>query len=191
MWHNLWCKLDFYYRQNYSGLHYCGLVSPHPLCQFFFTRKSENPEKTHDFREVHILHELSSSQLEEFLLRIKQATLEVKGKCSNYFATEAPNMRVYIDHFRVRVYDEYMSIYIANECSELANALFLYCFACNYKGRNHAQSSLEQVNIESTRPTHRWPMHNKRQITPSPLTLPSGICGDLTGINNSFLSLIN
>jgi hypothetical protein len=53
------------------------------------------PEKIHDLRQsVDFLlfshEELGSSHIEKSSLRLEPATLEVKGKCANHFASEAP-----------------------------------------------------------------------------------------------------
>jgi hypothetical protein len=66
----------------------------HPV-NFPCGRKPEYPEKTHDFRPsvdffTLFTWGLGSSHIEKFSLRFEPATLEVKGKCANHFATEAP-----------------------------------------------------------------------------------------------------
>jgi hypothetical protein len=50
-------------------------------------RKLEYPEKTHDFQQS---VDFTVFTLRKFSLRLEPAALEVKGKCTNYFATEAP-----------------------------------------------------------------------------------------------------
>jgi hypothetical protein len=58
-------------------------------------RKPEYPEKTHDFRQsVDFLlfsrEDWVRVALRKFSLRFEPAALEVKDKCANHFATEAP-----------------------------------------------------------------------------------------------------
>jgi hypothetical protein len=67
----------------------------HPV-NFPCGRKPEYPEKTHDFRQsvdflLFFTLGLGSSRIEKFQLRLEPATLEVKGKCANHLATEAPD----------------------------------------------------------------------------------------------------
>ena len=54
-------------------------------------RKPEYPKKTHNCRQsVDFTWELGSSNINVTLVRIKSATIDIKGEWFNHFITEAP-----------------------------------------------------------------------------------------------------
>ena len=76
----------------------------HPV-NFPCERKPEYPEETHDFRQSVDFYSFSHEDwvrvaLRKFSLRLQTAASEVKGKCANHLATEAPppkkNYKVFV-----------------------------------------------------------------------------------------------
>jgi hypothetical protein len=86
---------------------------------------------------------LDSGHIGKFSLKFEPATLEVKGKCANHFATDVPlgeirwtiviDMCVDISHIEVdklldllHVYDTFIHSFSNITCSKSTN--FIFCF---------------------------------------------------------------
>ena len=70
---------------------------------FCLTHPVKYPEETHDFRQSVDFYSFSHEDwvrvaLRKFSLRLGPAASEVKGKCANHFATEAPKITLIIDN---------------------------------------------------------------------------------------------